>query len=150
MNEMRGIGGRNLDLLLVEDDPGDVAMTREALAEAGHAIDLHVVTNGEDAIAYLRCEGPFEGASRPDLVLLDLNLPRLGGLEVLAQVKNDPRLLRIPVVVLTTSRSDSDILRSYDLHANAVVTKPVGYEKFMAAVQEIDHFFTATAALPPR
>ncbi len=135
-------------LLLVEDDPGDVTMTREALAEAKVLHDLHVVDNGEAAIAFLRQEGPYADAPRPDLIFLDLNLPRMDGREVLAIVKSDESLRRIPLVVLTTSDSQDDIARSYDLHANAYVTKPVGLDSFLTAVQQIDYFFLAVASLP--
>jgi CheY-like chemotaxis protein len=137
-------------LLLVEDDPGDVTMTREALSEAKVLHDLHVVDNGEAAIAFLRQEPPYTDAPRPDLIFLDLNLPRMDGREVLALVKSDESLRRIPLVVLTTSDSQDDIARSYDLHANAYVTKPVGLESFLTAVQQIDHFFLAVASLPER
>ena len=137
-------------LLLVEDDPGDVTMTREALAEAKVLHDLHVVDNGEAAIAFLRQEGPYADVPRPDLIFLDLNLPRMDGREVLAIVKSDEALRRIPLVVLTTSDSQDDIARSYDLHANAYVTKPVGLDSFLTAVQQIDHFFLAVASLPER
>jgi CheY-like chemotaxis protein len=137
-------------LLLVEDDPGDVTMTREALSEAKVLHDLHVVDNGEAAIAFLRQEAPYTDAPRPDLIFLDLNLPRMDGREVLALVKSDASLRSIPLVVLTTSDSQDDIARSYDLHANAYVTKPVGLESFLTAVQQIDHFFLAVASLPER
>ncbi len=137
-------------LLLVEDDPGDVTMTREALAEAKVLHDLYVVDNGEAAITFLRQEGPYADAPRPDLIFLDLNLPRMDGREVLAIVKSDEALRRIPLVVLTTSDSQDDIARSYDLHANAYVTKPVGLESFLTAVQQIDHFFLTVASLPER
>jgi CheY-like chemotaxis protein len=137
-------------LLLVEDDPGDVTMTREALSEAKVLHDLHVVDNGEAAIAFLRQEPPYTDAPRPDLIFLDLNLPRMDGREVLALVKSDESLRRIPLVVLTTSDSQDDIARSYDLHANAYVTKPVGLESFLTAVQQIDHFFLTVASLPER
>jgi CheY-like chemotaxis protein len=137
-------------LLLVEDDPGDVRMTREALGEAKVLHDLHVVDNGEAAIAFLRQEPPYADAPRPDLIFLDLNLPRMDGREVLALVKSDESLRRIPLVVLTTSDSQDDIARSYDLHANAYVTKPVGLESFLTAVQQIDHFFLTVASLPER
>ncbi len=139
-----------MELLLVEDDPGDVAMTREALAESKMLVTLSVVTNGEEAISYLRREPPFEDARRPDLVLLDLNLPRLSGREVLAIAKADPDLLRIPVVILTTSEAEEDVLRSYDLHANAYVTKPVGFGSFVSVVRQIDEFFLTIVRLPPR
>jgi CheY-like chemotaxis protein len=137
-------------LLLVEDDPGDVTMTREALSEAKVLHDLHVVDNGEAAIAFLRQEPPYNDAPRPDLIFLDLNLPRMDGREVLALVKSDESLRRIPLVVLTTSDSQDDIARSYDLHANAYVTKPVGLESFLTAVQQIDNFFLTVASLPER
>jgi CheY-like chemotaxis protein len=137
-------------LLLVEDDPGDVTMTREALSEAKVLHDLHVVDNGEAAIAFLRQEPPYTDAPRPDLIFLDLNLPRMDGREVLALVKSDESLRRIPLVVLTTSDSQDDIARSYDLHANAYVTKPVGLESFLTAVQQIDKFFLTVASLPGR
>jgi CheY-like chemotaxis protein len=140
----------SLELLLVEDDPGAVAMTREALSESKMLINLRVVTNGEEAIAYLRRDGPFVDAQRPDLVLLDLNLPRLSGREVLAIAKADPDLRRIPVVILTTSEAEEDVVRSYDLHANAYVTKPVGFGSFVSVVRQIDEFFLTIVRLPPR
>jgi CheY-like chemotaxis protein len=135
-------------VLLVEDDPGDVVMTREALGNAKVLHDLHVAENGEVALAFLRREEPYEDAPRPDLVFLDLNLPRLDGREVLARVKADPELRSIPVVVLTTSDAEDDVLRSYDLHANAYVTKPVDFETFLEAVRQIDDFFLTVARLP--
>ena len=138
-----------LEVLLVEDDPGDVAMTREAIGESAVAVRLSVVGDGEQAVSYLRRQPPYSDAPRPDLVLLDLNLPRLSGQEVLAQVKADQDLLRIPVVVLTTSNADEDVLRSYQLHANAYVTKPMGFESFISVVRQIDEFFLSVARLPP-
>ncbi len=139
-----------IELLLVEDDPGDVLMTREALEGSKLVHNLHTVSNGEEALAYLRREHPFEDECRPDLVLLDLNLPRLDGHEVLSIVKCDPDLRRIPIVVLTTSEAEEDILRSYDLHANAYVTKPVGFESFMSVIRQVDEFFLSVVRLPPR
>jgi len=141
---------RPIDVLLVEDDPGDVLMTQEAFKDYKIANTLNVVTNGEDAIAYLRKEGRFADVRTPDLVLLDLNLPRRDGREVLRDVKGDPELRRIPVVVLTTSDAEDDILASYDLHANAYVRKPVDFEQFVAAVRAIDDFFITVVRLPPR
>jgi CheY-like chemotaxis protein len=141
--------GEPLEILLVEDDPGDVAMTREALAEHKLLVNLHVVTNGEEAVAFLRRQTPFGDAPRPALVILDLNLPRLSGQEVLAIVKSDPDLLRIPIVVLTTSTAEQDVLLSYDLHANAYVAKPVGFESFVSVVRQIDQFFFSIVVLPP-
>jgi CheY-like chemotaxis protein len=137
-----------IEVLLVEDDPGDVLMTQEAFKDYKIANNLAVVTNGEDAIAYLRKEGAFADAPTPDLVLLDLNLPRRDGREVLREVKGDPALRRIPVVVLTTSDAEEDVLASYDLHANAFVRKPVDFEQFVAAVRAIDDFYLAVVRLP--
>ena len=136
--------------LLVEDNPGDVLMTKEALEEHKVRNKLHVVTDGEEALAYLRREGPHVNATRPDLILLDLNLPRVDGREVLATVKADKDLCRIPVVVLTTSQADEDILHSYQLHANAYVTKPVDFDTFISVVRQIDDFFVSVVKLPPR
>ena len=142
--------GEPIEVLLVEDDPGDVLMTQEAFQDYKIANNLNVVNNGEDAIAYLRHEGDFAGATTPDLVLLDLNLPRRDGREVLREVKNDPGLRRIPVVVLTTSDAEEDVLASYDLHANAYVRKPVDFDKFVAEVRAIDDFFIRVVRLPSR
>ena len=139
-----------IEVLLVEDDPGDVLMTQEAFEEHKVRNRLHVVNDGVDAVAFLRQEGEYAGAPRPDLVLLDLNLPRRDGREVLAEIKNDPDLCHIPVVVLTTSQADEDIVRSYQLHANAYVTKPVDFERFIAVVRQIDNFFVSVVKLPPR
>jgi CheY-like chemotaxis protein len=138
-----------VEILLVEDDPGDVLITREAIDASKFANNLNIVDNGEKALAYLRREAPYEGAARPGLILLDLNLPRLDGREVLAVIKADADLRRIPVVVLTTSSADEDIVRSYDLHANAYVTKPVDFEQFMSVVRQIDEFFISIVTLPP-
>ena len=140
---------RPIDILLVEDDPGDVLITREALEHSKVKNTLHTVVDGEEALAFLRQEGDFAGATRPDLILLDLNLPRRDGREVLAEIKSDPELRRIPVVVLTTSQAEEDILRSYDLHANAFVTKPVDFQRFVDVVRQVDEFFFAVVRLPP-
>jgi CheY-like chemotaxis protein len=137
-----------IDILLVEDDPGDVLMTREALDDSKLANTLHVVVNGEDALRYLRQEAEFADAGRPDLILLDLNLPRVDGRQVLEQIKADDSLRRIPVVVLTTSQAEEDVLKSYDLHANAYVTKPVDFTQFVRCVQAIDEFFLSIVRLP--
>jgi CheY-like chemotaxis protein len=139
-----------IEVLLVEDDPGDVLMTQEAFADYKIANNLTVVTNGEDAIAYMRKLGQFASAPTPDLVLLDLNLPRRNGREVLRDIKEDPELRRIPIVVLTTSEAEEDVLAAYDLHANAYVRKPVDFEQFVAAVRAIDDFFITVVRLPPR
>jgi CheY-like chemotaxis protein len=139
-----------VEILLVEDDPGDVLMTKEALADAKMGNKLHVVTNGEEALAFLFQQGEYADAPRPGLVLLDLNLPRVDGREVLARIKVDDALRRIPVVVLTTSEAEEDILRSYDLHANAYVTKPVDFEAFVKVVRQVDEFYITVVRLPPR
>jgi CheY-like chemotaxis protein len=138
---------RVVNVLLVEDDPGDVLMTREAFEEHLHN-RLDVVTDGDAALAYLRHEAPYEDHPRPDLILLDLNLPRRDGREVLAEVKNDEALRSIPVIVLTTSQAEEDVLRSYQLHANAYVTKPVDFDGFIEAIKQIDHFFVSVVKLP--
>jgi CheY-like chemotaxis protein len=142
------LAGVMISILLVEDDPGDVLITREAFAENKVRNKLDVVSDGESALAYLRREGDFSAATRPDLILLDLNLPRKNGHEVLAEIKSDAALQRIPVVILTTSDAEEDILRSYDLHANAYVTKPVDFERFLTVVRQIDEFFVSVVRLP--
>ena len=139
---------RPIEVLLVEDDEGDVLMTREALDEGKVFNRLNVVGDGVQAIAYLRREKPYADVIRPDLVLLDLNLPRRDGRQVLAEVKNDPELRRIPIVVLTTSEAEEDVLRSYDLHANAYVTKPVDFDRFVEVIRQIDEFFISVVRLP--
>ncbi|NCT92069.1 response regulator [Cellulomonas sp. APG4] len=145
MNEQKQI-----DVLLVEDDPGDVLMTREAFEENKVANRLAVVNDGASAMQYLRKEGPYADAPTPDMVLLDLNLPRMDGREVLAAMKSDEALGRIPVVVLTTSEAEEDVLRSYALHANAYVTKPVDFQRFIDVVRQIDDFFVSVVRLPGR
>jgi CheY-like chemotaxis protein len=142
--------GIMIKILLVEDDPGDVVITREAFAENKVRNHLSVVSDGEAAMAFLRREEGFADAPRPDLILLDLNLPRKAGHEVLAEIKSDADLQRIPVVVLTTSDAEEDILRSYDLHANAYVTKPVDFDCFLNVVRQIDDFFVTVVKLPGR
>ncbi|HKT05405.1 MAG TPA: response regulator [Rugosimonospora sp.] len=139
-----------IEVLLVEDDPGDVLMTREAFEEHKVRNRLTVVPDGVEALAYLRQQEPYAGAVRPDLVLLDLNLPKRDGREVLAEIKGDESLRQIPVVVLTTSQAEEDVLRSYRLHANAYVTKPVDFEQFINVVRRIDDFFVSVVKLPPR
>ena len=139
-----------IDILLVEDDPGDVLMTREAFAHHKIRNPLHVAEDGVEALRFLKREGPFGEAPRPGLILLDLNLPRKDGRELLGEIKQDPGLRTIPVVVLTTSEAEEDILRSYDLHANAYVTKPVDFEKFVEVVRKIDDFWVTVVKLPHR
>ena len=144
----RRYDAQTVDVLLVEDDPGDILMTREAFEFYKIRNPLHVVTDGEQALQFVRRTGPFAAAPRPGLILLDVNLPRVSGLEVLAELKRDPDLLRIPVVILTTSQAEEDILRSYQLHANAYVSKPVDFEQFIAAIRQIDKFFLTLVQLP--
>ena len=139
-----------IEILLVEDDPGDVLMTQEAFQDYKIANRLSVVSNGEDAIAYMRKQGRFADVMTPDLVLLDLNLPRRDGREVLGDIKGDPELRRIPVVILTTSEAEEDVIAAYDLHANAYVRKPVDFDQFVAAVRAIDDFFITVVRLPSR
>ncbi|MDH2428879.1 response regulator [Sphaerisporangium sp. TRM90804] len=139
---------RFIDVLLVEDDPGDVLLTKEAFEHNKVQNKLHVVSDGEQAMAFLRQEGEYAGMPRPDLVLLDLNLPRKDGREVLEDIKADATLRSIPVVVLTTSEAEEDILRSYNLHANAYVAKPVDFEQFIQVVRQIDDFFVSVVKLP--
>lgn len=144
------VSGRPIDVLLVEDDPGDELMTREAFEDNKIGNTLHVVRDGEEALDFLYRRGQYENAPRPDLILLDLNLPKYDGRQVLKQVKSDSDLTDIPVVVLTTSAAEEDILRSYKLHANAYVTKPVDLDQFIRAVRQIDEFFVQVVRLPRR
>jgi CheY-like chemotaxis protein len=139
-----------IEVLLVEDDPGDVLITREAFEEHPTGNRLNVVSDGVEALAYLRMEDPYTNAVRPDLILLDLNLPRRDGRQVLREIKDDAQLRLIPVVILTTSNLDEDILCSYQLHANAYVTKPLDPDHFIKAVKQIDNFFVSVVKLPPR
>jgi len=140
---------RPVEILLVEDNPGDVRLTREALREAKVRNNLSVAPDGVEALAYLRKEGQYADAVRPDLILLDLNLPRKDGREVLEEVKADPALRHIPVVVLTSSQAEQDILRAYDLHANCYVTKPVDLDQFITVVRSIEDFWFTIVKLPP-
>ena len=137
-----------IDVLLVEDDQGDVLMTREAFEEHKLRNTLHVVTDGVQAVSFLRREGEYADAPRPGLILLDLNLPRKDGREVLAELKEDRELRHIPVVVLTTSAAESDIVRSYELHANCYITKPLDLDEFFSVVGSIKNFWLANARLP--
>jgi CheY-like chemotaxis protein len=140
---------RPAELLLVEDNPGDVRLTVEALKEGRVLNHLTVVKDGEEAIAVLRRQGQYADAARPDMILLDLNLPRKSGMEVLAEIKQDPDLRQIPVVVLTTSQAEQDILGTYSLHANCYIVKPVDLNQFMNVVQSIRSFWLAVVMLPP-
>jgi len=134
---------------LIEDNPGDVRLTSEALREGKVRNTLHAVGDGVEAMAYLRRQGQYADARRPDLILLDLNLPKKDGREVLAEIKKDPNLRRIPVVVLTTSQAEEDILKTYDLHANCYITKPVDLQQFMTVVKSVENFWFTIVKLPP-
>lgn len=138
-----------VEILLVEDNPGDVRLAVEALKEGKVHNNLHVVGDGVEAMMFLRREGKYALSPRPDLILLDLNLPKKDGREVLAEIKADERLRRIPVVVLTTSKAEQDILRTYDLHANCYITKPVDLEQFIAVVRSVEDFWLTVVKLPP-
>jgi chemotaxis family two-component system response regulator Rcp1 len=138
-----------IEILLVEDNPGDVRLTREALRDGKIVNSLHVAEDGVDALAFLRREGKHRNAVRPELILLDLNLPKKDGREVLAEIKADEDLKRIPVVVLTSSQAEQDIVKSYSLHANCYVTKPVDLDQFITVVKSIEHFWLKVVKLPP-
>ena len=140
---------RAIDILLVEDSPADVRLTREALKEAKVHNEIHVIQDGMAALAFLRKQGQYAASPRPDLILLDLNLPKKDGREVLAEIKQDDDLKRIPVVVLTTSRAEADVVRSYDLHANAYVTKPVDLTQFLHVIRSLEEFWLVVVTLPP-
>jgi two-component system, chemotaxis family, response regulator Rcp1 len=140
--------GRPIEILLVEDNPGDVRLTIEALRESKVHNNLHVAKDGVDALAFLRREQGYANAIRPDLILLDLNLPRKDGREVLAEIKADPLLKTIPVVVLTTSRAEQDVLRTYELQANCYISKPVDLDQFISVVRTIEDFWLTIVTLP--
>jgi two-component system, chemotaxis family, response regulator Rcp1 len=139
-----------VQILLVEDNPGDVRLTREALKEAKFRNTLQVVGDGVEALAYLRQQGQYSGAVRPHLIMLDLNLPRMDGRELLAAIKKDADLVRIPVVVLSSSQAESDIARAYELHANCYVTKPVDIDHFLQVVKSIEEFWVEIVRLPSK
>lgn len=139
-----------INVLLVEDSLPDVELTQQAFKDAKFCNPLFVVRDGEQALRFLRRQTPFENAERPDLVLLDLNLPKVNGREVLAAIRADPRLSLLPVVILTTSQSEEDVIRSYQLKANAYVTKPVDASSFISIVRQIQHFWISVVTLPPR
>jgi chemotaxis family two-component system response regulator Rcp1 len=147
MSESPGNQGGAIEVLLVEDSPGDVRLTREALKDAKVHISLHVATDGIEAMAYLERTGTHVNAPRPDLILLDLNLPKKDGREVLKEIKESPSLRIIPVVILTTSSSDADVLQSYHLHANCYISKPVDLDGFLKVVQSIDNFWLSVVKL---
>jgi len=139
-----------IEILLVEDNPGDVRLTQEALKETKILNNLSVAMDGEDAMAFLRREGEYADAERPDLILLDLNLPKKDGREVLAEIKEDAELKLIPVVVLTVSQAEQDILKTYELHANCYITKPIDLHQFVEVVKAIENFWLTIVKLPPR
>jgi two-component system, chemotaxis family, response regulator Rcp1 len=141
---------RPITILLVEDNPGDADLAREALESSKMNNHLHVVGDGEKAMAFLRKEGPYAGMPRPDLILLDLNLPKKDGREVLSEIKSDDHLKRIPVVILTTSQAEEDVLRTYNLHANCYITKPIDLNQFLHVVRSIEAFWLSIVVLPPR
>lgn len=144
------IAAKSIDILVVEDSKGDIGLIEEVFEDAKIVNNLHIAEDGEEAIAFLRGEGQFSGAPRPDIILLDLNLPKKDGREVLEEVKGDEELRNIPVVVLTTSKAEEDILRSYNLHANAYITKPVDFDQFIKVVKSIENFWLEIVKLPSR
>jgi two-component system, chemotaxis family, response regulator Rcp1 len=147
---MSSNGTRPIEILLVEDSPSDTALTIEAL-KAGKIINkLYTVEDGVEAMAFLRQQGAYKNAPKPDLIMLDLNLPKMDGRQVLKELKNDPILKTIPIIVLTTSRAEEDILRSYELHANCYISKPVDFKQFITVVKSIENFWLSVITLPPR
>src|SRR3990172_5707891 len=147
---MPGSKGKLIEILMVEDNPADIRLTQEAFKDAKVLNEMHVVEDGEEAIAFLRREGEYAGAPRPDLILLDLNLPKKDGREVLEEIKSDPDLKRIPVVVLTTSEDQRDVLKAYDMHVNAYYPKPVNLDQFMKIVEAVENFWLSVVKLPPK
>ena len=141
---------RLVDILLVEDNPGDVRLTKEALKDAKVLNEIYVARDGVEAMQFVHREGSFANAPMPDLILLDLNLPRKDGREVLAEIKKDPKLRHIPVVVLTTSKADEDIIKTYNLHANAYITKPVDLNRFVEIMHALEEFWFTIVKLPPK
>lgn len=139
---------RPVEILLVEDNMADVRLTEEALREAPAPYSLHVIRDGEEAMAFLRHDGPYKDVPRPDIILLDLNMPRKGGREVLAEIKDDPDLRRIPVIILTTSTDTEDIRQAYDLHANSYLVKPVDLSRFFTVISALEGFWLFAATLP--
>lgn len=142
--------GEPVHILLVEDNPGDVRLTREAFREGRINNDLHVVSDGEAALDYLHQRGEYESAQTPDLILLDLNIPRLDGLELLERIRDDPELSHLPVVVLTSSEAEEDVIKSYELHSNAYLTKPVNHREFVDLVRTFEEFWFELVRFPPK
>lgn len=145
---MNAMSVKPVEILLVEDNVGDIRLTREALKDSKIVVNLSVASDGVEAMDFLKREGKYAGAPRPDLILLDLNLPKRNGREVLAEIKSDKSLRRIPVVILTISKAEEDILKSYDLHANCYITKPIDFEQFGKVVRAIDDFWFTVVVLP--
>jgi CheY-like chemotaxis protein len=143
------INGRPVEILLVEDNLGDIRLTRETLKEGKVRNNLHVSVDGVEALKFLKQEGEYQDAPRPDLILLDLNMPRMDGRELLERIKRDDDLKRIPVVIMTTSEAEEDIVKSYNLHANCYITKPVGLDQFIQVVKMIEDFWVTIVKLPP-
>lgn len=143
-----GVDFKPIDILLIEDNPADVRLTLEAFKEGKVNNTLHVVGNGEDAIAFLKQEGKYNNAPRPDIILLDLNLPKKDGREVLEEIKSEPLLKRIPVIILTTSKAEEDILRTYNLHANCYINKPVDVDEFITIAKSIENYWLTIVKLP--
>ena len=141
---------KDVEILLVEDNPGDVRLTMEALKDCKMRNTLYVVEDGEEALSFLSKEGKYSSAPHPDLILLDLNLPKKNGKEVLFEIKKNPKLKRIPVVILTTSKAEEDIVKTYDLHANCYITKPVDFDQFISVVRKIEDFWFTIVKLPPK
>jgi len=143
------LSGKSIDILLVEDNPGDARLAHEALKESKVKNTIYTVEDGVEAMSFLRMEGRYAGSPRPDLVLLDLNLPRKDGREVLAEIKNDENLKSIPVVILTVSKAEEDVLKTYNLHANCYITKPIDLNQFIKVVKSIEDFWLTIVKLPP-
>lgn len=141
-------GAKQIEILLVEDNEGDARLAKEALKESKIKNEIHVVADGVEAMAFLRKEGAYAGSPRPDLVLLDLNLPKKDGRQVLAEIKSDEHLKRIPVVILTTSKDEEDVLRTYNLHANCYITKPIDLDQFVKVVRSVEDFWFTIVRLP--
>ncbi len=147
---MKKVDALAIDILLVEDNPGDVRLTKEALKDAKVLNEIYVAKDGVEAMEFLHKQGQFTEAPIPDMILLDLNLPRKDGREVLAEIKKDPKLKHIPVIVLTTSKADEDIIKTYNLHANAYITKPVDLNRFVEIIHALEEFWFTIVKLPPK
>jgi CheY-like chemotaxis protein len=147
---MKRVDALAVDILLVEDNPGDVRLTKEALKDAKVMNEIYVAKDGVEAMDFLNKKGAFKEAPTPDMILLDLNLPRKDGREVLAEVKKDPNLKHIPVIILTTSKADEDIIKTYNLHANAYITKPVDLNRFVEIIHALEEFWFTIVKLPPK